>query len=621
MAKLYPVGNPKTLFSPHSSPRTPRRVLPPPQLDTGSSRWMGSPQTKTVGQSYRAIVLLLLASLLILAGLGSRLAYIQLVQTQYYRQLADTNRIRLLPQPPERGRIVDRNGVLLAGSQLSHSVFLWPLVQSRQRWQEMIPTLAQYLQIAPEEIEQKLEQAGYRSPFPVRILRNASPQVVIQLEEMSRELPGVMVEAETIRLYPNGDLAAHLLGYTGEIPQEKLQANPDYRLGDIVGLMGAEELFEAHLRGQWGGRQVEVDAMGEVLRVLGEQAPQPGKTLQLTLDVRLQQVAEQALANRKGAVIAMDPRDGSILAMASYPTFDPNLFSSRITQAQWDTLQQQEFPFLNRGMRAYAPASTYKIITTAAGIESGAFPPGTVLQTAPYVQVGGWRFWDWNRVGFGRLNYRQAMAWSSDTFFYQIALGTKVGPLQEWSRRFGLGQPTGIGLKGEALGLVPDADWKQRHWREPWYVGDTVNMSIGQGFITATPLQMAVVTAAVANGGWRVRPLLSQQVIPENPVPMRQSVGMSGATLQILQQGLRDVVVFGTGGNANLGPGFPPTAGKTGTAEDPPRRSHAWYVGYAPYDQPELVVVVFLENSGGGGGAQAAPVFREVMRAYFQPES
>ncbi|MFQ3583690.1 MAG: penicillin-binding protein 2 [Cyanobacteriota bacterium] len=621
MAKLYPVGNPKTLFSPHSSPRTPRRVIPFPQLEIHTSHWQGSPPVKTVGQNYRALVLLLLTSLLILAGLGSRLAYIQLVQTQYYRQLADTNRIRLFPQPPERGRILDRNGVLLAGSQLSHSVFLWPLVQSRQHWQEMIPTLAQYLQIAPEEIEQKLEQAGYRSPFPVRVLRNASPQVVIQLEEMSRELPGVMVEAETVRLYPHGDLAAHVLGYTGEIPQEQLRANPDYRLGDIVGLMGAEELFEPHLRGQWGGRQVEVDAMGEVLRVLGEQAPQPGKTLQLTLDVRLQQVAEQALANRKGAVIAMDPRDGSILAMASYPTFDPNLFSSRITQAQWDALQQQEFPFLNRGLRAYAPASTYKIITTAAGIESGVFPPGTVLQTTAYIQVGGWRFWDWNRAGFGRLNYRQAMAYSSDTFFYQIALGTKVGPLQEWSRRFGLGQPTGIGLKGEALGLVPDVDWKQRHWREPWYVGDTVNMSIGQGFVTATPLQMAIVTAAVANGGWRVRPLLSQQVIPENPVPLRQPVGMSAATLQILQQGLRDVVVYGTGGNANLGPGFPPTAGKTGTAEDPPRRSHAWFVGYAPYDQPELVVVVFLENSGGGGGAQAAPVFREVMRAYFQPES
>ncbi|MGQ9836618.1 MAG: penicillin-binding protein 2 [Cyanobacteriota bacterium] len=619
MAKLYPVGNPKSLFSPHSSPHTPRRVILPPQLETYTAQ--GSPQAKTVGQGYRALVLLLLTSLLILAGLGSRLVYIQLVQTQYYRQLADTNRIRLLPQPPERGRIVDRNGVLLAGSQLSHSVFLWPLVQSRQRWQEMIPTLAQYLQIAPEEIEQKLEQAGYRSPFPVRILRNASPQVVIQLEEMSRELPGVMVEAETIRLYPNGDLAAHLLGYTGEIPQEQLQANPDYRLGDIVGLMGAEELFEPHLRGQWGGRQVEVDAMGEVLRVLGEQAPQPGKTLQLTLDVRLQQVAERALAGRKGAVIAMDPRDGSILAMASYPTFDPNLFSGRITQAQWDALQQQDFPFLNRALQAYPPASTYKIITTAAGIESGAFPPDTVLSTSAYVQVGGWRFWDWNRAGFGRLNYRQAIAYSSDTFFYQIALGTKLGPLQEWSRRFGLGQPTGIGLKGEALGLVPDADWKQRHWHEPWYVGDTINMSIGQGFVKATPLQMAVVTAAVANGGWRVRPLLSQQVIPESPVPLRQSVGLSAATLEVLQQGLRDVVVFGTGGNANLGPGFPPTAGKTGTAEDPPRRSHAWYVGYAPYDQPELVVVVFLENSGGGGGARAAPVFREVMRAYFQPES
>lgn len=633
MAKLYPVSDatrsphtltgrdPKALFSPHSRPPAPRRVLPPPPPDGGSPRWLGSLPTKTVGQGYRAVVLLLLASLLLFGGLGSRLAYLQLARTQYYRQLADTNRIRLLPQPPERGRIVDRNGVLLAGSRLSHSVFLWPLVQSRQRWQEMIPKLADYLNIAPEEIAQKLEQAGYRSPFPVRILRNASPQVVIQLEEMSRELLGVMVEAETVRFYPHGDLAAHLLGYTGEISQEQLRADPSYRLGDIVGLMGVEELFENHLRGQWGGRQVEVDAMGEVLRVLGEQAPQPGNTLQLTLDVRLQQAAERALGQRKGAVIAMDPSDGSILAMASYPTFDPNLFSSRITQAQWESLQQQDFPFLNRGLRPYPPASTYKIITTAAGIESGAFPPNTVLQTGPYIQVGGWRFWDWNRAGFGRLNYRQAMAYSSDTFFYQIALGTKAAPLQEWSRRFGLGQLTGIGLKGEAAGLVPDAEWKQRHWREPWYVGDTVNMSIGQGFITATPLQMAVVTAAVANGGWRVRPLLSHQVIPESPVPLRQKVGLSPATLEILQQGLRDVVVYGTGGNANLGPGFPPTAGKTGTAEDPPRRSHAWYVGYAPYDRPELVVVVFLENSGGGGGSRAAPIFREVMRAYFRPES
>jgi penicillin-binding protein 2 len=462
MAKLYPVApappsssalgerKPQALFSPHSKPAVLRQVLPPPP--SPSPPCLGSPPAKTVGQGYRALALLLLASGLLWGGLGSRLAYLQLVRAQYYRQLADTNRIRLLPQPPERGRIVDRNGVLLAGSQLSYSVFLWPLVQSRQGWQETIPKLAQYLNLDAKEIAQKLEQAGYRSPFPVRILRNASPEVVTRLEERSRELPGVMVEAETVRFYPHGSLAAHLLGYTGEIPPEQLRADPSYRLGDIVGLMGVEELFESHLRGQWGGRQVEVDAVGEVLRVLGEQPPQPGKTLQLTLDVRLQQAAERALGQQKGAVVAMDPRDGSILAMASYPTFDPNLFSGRITQAQWESLQKQDFPFLNRALRPYPPASTYKIITTAAGIESGVFPPDTVLQTAPYISVGGWRFWEWNRAGFGRLNYRQAIAYSSDTFFYQIALGTKAAPLQEWSRRFGLGQPTGIGLKGEAAG-------------------------------------------------------------------------------------------------------------------------------------------------------------------------
>ncbi len=579
-------------------------------------------QPKTVGHNYRALLLFLLTTALLLGGLGSRLAYLQLIQNHHFRNLADHNRIRLIPHPPERGRIMDRNGVLLAGSQLSHAVFVWPLAQSPQEWQTTIPTLAGYLNIPADEIRDRLEQAGYRSPLPVRIMRNASPAIVTELEERGPELPGVIVEAEAIRHYPNGDTAAHILGYTGEIPSEQLdtQSGEDYRLGDIVGLMGSEELFEPLLRGQWGGRQVEVDAAGEVLQILGEHSAQAGHAVTLTMDLRLQQKAEQLLANRKGAVVAMDPRDGAILAMASYPTFDPNLFSSHITQDQWSALQEKAFPFLNRAVRAFPPASTFKIITTAAGIESGIFPAGTTLRTAPYVQVAGHRFWDWNRAGFGVLNYRQAMAYSSDTFFYQIALGTKGGPIQHWSRRFGLGQPTGLGLTGESNGIVPDEAWKQEHIQEPWYAGDTVNMSIGQGFVTATPLQMAVVTAAVANGGWRVRPILSYQALNNTgEVTLeREPVGISATTDQILQQGLRDVIVYGTGRSVALPYGFPSVAGKSGTAEDPPRLSHAWFVSYAPAEAPEIVVVAFLENSGGGGGSQAGPICRELMMTYFQ---
>lgn len=610
---------------------------PKPQPSLPSSSGLIPPlrsaQVRTSGQSYRSIVLIVILTLTLFGLLGSRLAYLQLVRSGYFQQLADTNRIRLIPSPPERGRILDRNGVLLAGNQLSHAIYIWPLAQPKQAWLELIPQLAQILDLPATEIQQRLEQAGYRSPFPVRIMRNISPAMVIQLEELNTQMPGVIVEAETVRYYPNGDLAAHVLGYTGEITTEQLQARrgENYRLGDTIGQMGVEDIFEPLLRGQWGGRQVEVDAAGEVIRVLGEQQPLPGQTVTLTLDLKLQQVAEQALGQRKGAVVAMDPRTGGILAMASYPTFDPNIFSSHISQEQWNAIQQQQFPFLNRAIRSYAPASTFKIITTAAALESGTFPPGTVLATAPYINVGGRKFWDWNRAGFGPLGFEQAMAYSSDTFFYQIALKTSATPIQVWSRRFGLGQLTGIGLAGESQGLIPDEAWKQKVWEEPWYVGDTVNMSIGQGFVTATPLQMAIATAAVANGGWRVRPLLSYHspepgvgpiidaAHPDQALPHQEWVGLSETTLKILQEGLRQVISRGTGQGVALPYGYPNIAGKSGTAEDQPRPNHTWFVAYGPWPDPEVVVVAFLENSGGGGSQLAGPICRTVLQAYFQP--
>ncbi|MEM6448412.1 MAG: penicillin-binding protein 2 [Cyanobacteria bacterium P01_D01_bin.123] len=589
-------------------------LVPPPKRHVPRSR-RAKQDGMIQGKMYRAFVLVLVSTGFLIGGIGVRLAYLQVLRHDTYYQSAEYNRIRLIPRPPERGRIVDRNGTLLASSQLSHSIFIWPLTQPQLDWPPIIEQLSRYIDVPAAEITARIERAGYRSPLPVRIRRNVSPETVTAVLERSTELPGVIVQPETVRYYPHGELFAHVLGYTGEIPPEELAIQDDYRLGDIVGKLGVEEAFESHLRGKWGAQEVEVDASGNVLRTLGDRPSRQGNTLKLTLDKRLQQVAVRELGERKGAVIALDPRNGAVLAMASYPAYDPNIFSGRISPAQWKELQGKSFPFLNRTLRAYPPASTFKVVTASAAIESGSFAPTAVLPTFPFVAVGGWRFWDWNRAGFGPLGFEGAIAWSSDTFFYQTALRMGAKPLQEWSRRYGFGQRTGIALAGESAGTIPNTEWKRQYFDLPWYAGDTVNMSIGQGFITATPLQVAVMTAVVANGGKRIRPHFASD-LEENTL-LFEDIGLTSSTLAVLRRGLRAVITGGTGSRVGLGPGFPAIAGKSGTAEDPPRKSHAWFTCYGPYDTPEIVTVAFLENSGGGGSSKAGPICKAVLTQYF----
>lgn len=572
---------------------------------------------RTVGRQYQSLMLMLLVTLVMLGGIASRLAYLQLFQGERNRQLADNNRVRLIPRQPERGNILDRKGRILAGNRLSYAVFLWPISNSQQEWERILPRLAKTLNIPLKNIQSRLEQAGYSSPVLVRIARGLSPAQVTALAEFSQELKGVQVQAEAVRNYPFGDLGAHVLGYTGEMSDEDLEAKEDsgYRLGDVIGQMGVEAAFEKQLRGEWGGQQVEVDGSGRVLRVLGEKPARAGNDVQLTLDLDVQRSAERALGDRKGAIVAIDPRNGAVLAMVSRPAFDPNLFSTYITDAQWQQLQSKEFPFVNRALQGYPPASTFKIVTTTAAIESGKFPPNTVLGTFPYLEVGGIQFWDWNRAGFGPLDFTGAMAWSSDTFFYQTALGMGEKPLIQWTRRYGFGQKTGIEIgKEESAGLVPDEAWKQAELKEPWYAGDSVNMSIGQGYLQSSPLQVAVMFAVAANDGYRVKPHLL--LGNEEARNWRESLNISKETLRILKEGLRLVVTSGTG-QAGTSPDLPPVSGKTGTAEDPPRQSHSWFGGFGPTDNPEIVVVAFGENSGGGGGKVAAPMVRQVLETYF----
>ncbi len=582
----------------------------------------GRPTPRTVGRNFQSVFVMLFVSLLLLGGLGSRLAYLQIIEGTRNRQMAEDNRIRLIPKQPVRGNIFDRKGRVLATSRLSHAVYVWPIARKKSQWPATLNRLSEILKIPASDIQQRLEKAGYNSPSLLRIARDISPAQVTALQEYSKELQGVEVDIEAVRNYPNGDVAAHVLGYTGELNDAELAKRKaeGYRMGDIVGQMGVESAFETQLRGEWGGQQVEVDGTGRVLRVIGQKQAQSGKDISLTLDLEVQKAAEAALANakggvRKGAVVALNPNNGAVLAMVSHPNFDPNIFTSRITPEIWKQLQSKDHPFVNRALRGFPPASTFKIITATAGMESGKFSPSTVLPTFSALRVGGVAFGEWNKAGFGSIGFVRAMAMSSNTFFGQIGLGAGGPKLIEWTRKFGFGQKTGIELSEEFSGLVADDAWKQKTYKWEWTVGDTVNMSIGQGFTQATPLQVGVMFAVPANGGYRVKPHLLKD--DEDSKQWRESLNIKPETIKMLQRGLREVVSGGTGKAMNV-PEIPPAAGKSGTAEAPPGKSHAWFGTYAPFDKPEIVVVVFCEHSGGGGGATAAPIALEVMKAYFK---
>lgn len=573
---------------------------------------------RTVGKHFQAIIAMVLVSGVLFGAIGTRLAQLQLIEGPLNRQRADTNRIRLVPKRPARGALLDRNGKILASSRLSHAISIWPIALPESEWPRVIDRLSEILNVSPDSIQQRLEQAGYDSIEAVTIARGISPAQATAIAEYGSELPGVRLEAEAVRNYPNGDLAAHVLGYTGEITQEELDSPKyeGYRMGDIIGQMGAEAAFESMLQGEWGGQQVEVDSSGRVLSVLGDKPAVSGEDVQLTIDLELQKYAEQALGDTKGAIVAIDPKSGEILALVSRPTFDPNIFTTNITDAQWAQLQSADHPFVNRALQGFPPASTFKIVTTAAGIESGAYDHEVILPTFAFLNIGGIQFWDWNNAGFGPLGFRGAMAMSSDTFFYQV--GRKIGgeTLIQWTRRFGFGKKTGIELASEeSPGLVPDDAWKREYVGYEWFVGDTINMSIGQGFLQTTPLQVANMFAVPANGGYLVTPHLLKD--GRTADDWREPVDLHPKTVEILQDGLREVITSGTAQTLNL-PNLPPIAGKTGTAEAPPFENHAWFGAYAPADDPEVLVVAFGEHSGGGGGSVAAPMVKQVLENYYK---
>ncbi|MFM2314311.1 MAG: hypothetical protein RLZZ04_3587 [Cyanobacteriota bacterium] len=575
-------------------------------------------QERTVGNQLQAIPIITVISIIFFGGIGWRLSYLQLQQGELNQQKAEDNRTRIVPKQPVRGNITDRNGKILATSKQSYSAYLWPKAQKEEDWAENSQIIAQILEIKPKELQQKVEEAGYNYPSLIPIARNLTPEQITALEEYKPQLKWVETDIDKVRYYPQGKLAAHILGYTGELNQEELEARKSkgYRLGDVMGKMGVESSYETQLRGQWGGLKLGVNGAGQVISWLGEKRAESGENLTLTIDTQVQKTAETALGKQKGAIVALDPHTGGVIAMASYPSFDPNIFSGNVTPEVWKELQSQGNPFLNMALRAFPPASTFKVVTATAGLESGKFSPNTVLGTYPYLSVGGTRFGEWNKRGFGPLGFVQALAWSSNTFFGQIGQGAGGESLIKYARLYGFGQPTGIELDEESKGLIADDAWKRLNFDDwGWTVGDTVNMSIGQGFTSATPLQIAVMFSAIANDGYKVKPHLVQTAEQSAKV----SLNLKPTTIATIQKGLRAVVDGGTGTKLNS-PNIPPGAGKSGTAQAPPGDSHTWFGAYAPYEKPEIVVVAFLEHSGGGGGSKAAPLVRQVMETYFKPK-
>ena len=587
----------------------------------------GRANQRQTGLHQQPLVLLMLV-LIFCSAMVARLVWMQLLEHSRFRQLADENRIRLVPRSPIRGRLLDRKGRVLASSKLTYSLYLEPRLVDDQSWLTLQERLASLLDLNAQELDERRSRGVDRDGYRTTLALDLTPEQVLRFREQAPSLKGAQVDVDILRFYPHGNLAAHALGYTQPITEQEYEslAENGYKIRDRIGRIGVEAAYESHLRGKWGGQMLEVNAMGEVQRNLGDRPSVAGKDLTLTLDLDLQRAAEQVLADKPGgAVVALDPNDGAILALASKPTFDPNFFSKLITtQKEYDALfSNPRKPLLSRAMNAYDPGSTWKPVTAMAGMESGKFPPKTKLHTTACITYGGHCFPDHNGAGFGHIGYADALRFSSNTFFYQVGVGVGSLALKKAATELGFMRKTGIEIGWEeSVGLVGDETWaaEGRGWAKPgstpWIPEDMASASIGQSVVQITPLQLARSYAVFANGGWLVTPHLAAGEVAWTSPQYKTKVDMKPSTLQTIREGLRKVVASGTGAGLN-GPGIPPGAGKTGTAEDSTGGpDHAWFGCYAPYPNGKIVVVAFAQNTPGGGSVHALPMAKAVLAVW-----
>jgi len=588
------------------------------------------PHSQTLQRRLRrfsALILLLLGVLLL------RLWYLQVVQGDYYRELSEHNRTRVEFIKPLRGLIYDRNGIPLVRNVPSFDIAVVP--EDLPRDGKVLERLSRLLDVPLEEMQARIRQARHRRPFePVKIKENADWKEVAQVEARRMDLPGVRVEVEALRHYPYGRLAAHVLGYVGKITQAQLQS-PVYAAlprESLVGQYGVEKVYDQLLMGRPGKKIIEVNALGREIRVLGKQDPVPGKDLYLTLDFPLQKTAEAALGDRAGAVVALDPKTGEILALASHPAFDPNWFPRGISPQQWQRLSgDPSAPFTNRAIQAqYPPGSVFKLVVAAAGLETGEIQPHHRILCTGALRFGNRNFRCWLEGGHGWVNLYRALVESCDVYFYELGRRLGVDTIAEYAHRLGLGSPTRIPLAPEKHGLIPTRAWKERVKGEPWYPGETLSVAIGQGYVLVTPIQLAALAAALGNPGHRHplrivmeppdarAPSVDPDDEPGNPVPLQAQ------TLAFLRRALRGVVKDPRGTGWAARSPVVEIGGKTGTAQvvalrdrrdrTLPRhqRDHAWFIALAPVEQPRIAVAVLVEH-GGHGGTAAAPIARKLI--------
>jgi len=560
-----------------------------------------------------------------------QLWYLQVLEGGRFQEASDKNRIRIRPVAAPRGILFDRKGLPLVDNRPAFTLSLIPRELERDpvKRDATLGRLASLLQIPFADLQDAVSKVSPDSILPVRVRRGLTMDDVARVEEWKLELPGVIVEVEPQRAYPNSRFAAHLLGYVREASDDQLKAGR-YRRGDMVGQSGLERLLDEFLRGTDGGERIEVDAMGRQVRLIQSTEPHPGAQVVTTIDRRVQEAAEKAMEGHAGAVVVMDPRNGDVLAMVSTPSFEIDRFTGTIDRNAWlRVIQDPEHPLLNRTIQSqYAPGSVFKIVVAAAGLQEGTLVPTDHTNCNGDFHLGEWTFKDWKAGGHGSVDLLGAIRQSCNIFFYEKGLKIGGTAIAKYATAFGFGGPTQIDLPGEKLGLIPQPQLRRDKRVGGWHAGETVNMSIGQGAVLVTPMQVARFMSAVANGGVLWKPRLVQRIErPTKGVVWSDSgsvtghVELSPMVWAFLRQALWSVVnEGGTGEGARIA-GLD-VAGKTGTAQMIAKsradkgQDHAWFASFAPVGDPEAVVVVLVER-GGKGGQVAAPIARKVLSAIF----
>lgn len=565
-----------------------------------------------------------------------RLWYLQAIKGDYYHEQAETNRIRPVKLRPPRGIIYDRHGRPIVENVLTFDISLVP--EDATDLDATIDKLASAIKLSPAAIRAALDDAApIRTKYePVKILEEAPWDDVALIEAHQEDIPGAIIEPEHRRHYPYDGLASHQLGYIGKVsPSQRKQDQQD--IGLLTGQGGLEKVYDKYLRGIAGRRMIQVNAAGRKVKDLGIEEPKPGTDIYLTIDLDVQKAAEDALGDRAGSVVAMDPNSGEVLALVSHPNYDPNLFPRGIAPKDWVRLMNDpSHPLYNRAIQSvYPPGSTFKIIVALAGLESGIIKLDDKVTCRGSIKSGRHSFRCWKKGGHGPISFHQALVESCDVYFY--TMGERIGwdRIAQYANELGYGSMTGILLPDEKPGLIPTTEWKRKRTKEPWYAGDTYINSIGQGFVLVSPIQACQMISAVANGGIFYRPSLLKQTRNRETgeikmiAPERKSrIALDPAALEEVRKGLAGVVNEPGGTAHGAQNPFAIVAGKTGTAQviaqkvagrklSESTQDHAWFIAYAPVGDPKIAVAVLVEH-GGHGGSAAAPVARRVIEEYMK---